>query len=403
VEFLALAVVFNSHVHLGFYNFLAGLVSYLFALGYWLRLRKREGSASGWGAMAALVTLTYFCHPVPLVELWITMTLLWACGAVRERKWRAAEARLAAAVSMPAVALYIHYLLTSPSGTGVPTSWPTLRYSASLLVRLLPLATYTPEEKLVALLFSAIVALATVWAWRTKRMRTTNDYLYVSAALAGLVFVAPTQAAGGTLITPRLVYFPLFLLLVWLASLDWPRRMAPACAAAGIGLALMGLAARWPIYQRYDQRIAGFLNLAADRPASIVDFFQSASNASTADLDAGGTPHLPPGVWGYVAARKRGILLSDYEPTLAYFPFRFRPGVSPWPYVIDPPAGCALQGQLIDEARYRRGSGLQVDAQIMWIDDASRVRESCVRRYAPGIVSVKSADGGRLLWIAGAD
>ena len=50
IEYLGLPVVFNSHVHWGFFNFLLGLVGFLCAFGLWLRLRGRPANiGSRWG------------------------------------------------------------------------------------------------------------------------------------------------------------------------------------------------------------------------------------------------------------------------------------------------------------------------------------------------------------------
>jgi hypothetical protein len=399
VEFLGLAVVFNSHLHWGFYNFLAGLVTFLFALGYWLRIRTRDASLVETASMAALATLVYFSHAVPLIELWLTMGLLWAVAAVRTRSWRSSELRSMVLVSIPPACLYLHYVLTKPRGVTVATVWPTLRYSAAMLVRLFPLSTYTPAERLASLGLAALLAAAIGLAWAMWRPRAgENDALYVSAMLAGLVFIAPTQAAGGTLITPRLVYAPLFLALVWLSSVRWSPTAVAAFVIAGIGLTLAGHVARWPIYERYDARMRSVLALAAGREAGRVDFFQAASANTTVDLDSHGTPHLSAGVWGYVAADQHGLLPSDYEARLGYFPFVYRSGADPQPYAISPPAACSGPGRLIDEHGYRSASGLHLDAQMIWTEDDEPAQEDCVRRYSGHIVSVQQASGGKLFW-----
>ena len=94
----------------------------------------------------------------------------------------------------------------------------------------------------------------------TRRRCARIGLLSTSALLAAVVFVAPMRAIGfEDLITTRLVYFPLFLLLMWLATVKWPLPWAIGFAVAGIGVALIGDVSRWPIDERYDARVTSFL------------------------------------------------------------------------------------------------------------------------------------------------
>jgi hypothetical protein len=399
VEFLGLALVFNQHLHWGFYNFLAGLIAYLFALGYWLRHRERSVPGGSVMAMTALVTLIYFCHPVPLLAFWLTMGFLSLVDAARNRDLQASGLTLGALASIPAVCLYVHYALARPAGPLVPVEWSSLRYAASVLARLYPLATYAAGEKLVALSLSALIACGVAWAWTTGAARSAaNAYLYAAVMLAGLVFVAPAQAAGGTLITPRLVYFPLFLILIWLATVKWPAPVAAGIVAAAVILAGIGHVSRWPIYQRYDDRMHGFLQLAESRERQPVEAFQIAGISVSVDADQTATPYLSGAAWGYVAAEHRNVVL-DYEPRLGYFPFRYRPGADPAAYTLPSPAGCQLSGGgLIDPTRYHEVTGLRIDTQIVWVNADQPESEACTRAYGRPVSAERQNAHGKLLW-----
>lgn len=400
VEFLGLAVVFNSHLHWGFYNFLAGLVAYLFALGYWLRIREQAPAPARAVQMAALVSVLYFCHAVPLIEFWLAAWSLWAIGVMRTRTWRWPEAEQLALASIPAGCLYVHYLVTRPAGLSVPVVWPTLRYAGSTLVKLFPLATYTTTEKLVTFGLSALLAAAIVWAWSTRVAETAaRSYFYVAILLAVVVFAAPTQAAGGTLITSRLVYFPLFILLVWLATVRWPAFCAVAFATAGIVLALTGQFSRWPVYERYDRKMTNFLEMAASRDGRPIEFFKNTGNGITVNLDKGGTPVLSKDAWGYVAASRGSILLSDYEARLDYFPLLYRAGAAPAPSSLLKAAGCPLADGLVDRTRF--GTASSEIAEIVWMDADRPVSkdEACLAAYGKRVAAERPSADGTLLWL----
>jgi hypothetical protein len=346
------------------------------------------------------VGVLYFCHPVPLIEFWLAAGFVWAIGAMRTRTWRWSEAGQLALASIPAACLYVHHLVTRPAGPGVPVEWPTLRYAGSMLVKLFPLVTYTATERLVALALSALLAAAIAWAWSTKVAETAaRSYFYVAALLAAVVFAAPMQAAGGTLVTSRLVYFPLFLLLVWLATVRWPAFCTVGFAVAGILLALTGQFSRWPVYERYDRRMTNFLEMAESRDRRPIEFFKNAGNGVAVNLDGSGTPYLAAGAWGYVAANRGSILLSDYEAGYNYFPFVYRAGVAPASSSLLKAADCPLADGLVDRARF--GPASSEIAEIIWIDAEQPVRENeaCLAVYGKHVAAERASADGTLLWV----
>jgi hypothetical protein len=399
IEFAGLFLVYNQHLHWGFYNFLGGLVAYLFAAGAWLRVRAGDFSMTTGAAMAGLAAIVYFCHPVPLMAFWLTLAFLFAVDAARTRTISRSELQLAAAAALPSLLLYVHYTWAKPPAPAVPWEWSTPRFAASVLVRLYPLATYTAVERLAALALSCGIAAAAVWAYRAGLMRASRPAYAVAAMMfAALVFLAPSQAAGGTLITPRLVYFPLLFALFWLASIPWPKRAATVFASVAIALTVAAHASRWPVYQRYQTRLNVFLNAAAAHGVRPVEMFYVVGHGTTVNLDSTSTPYLPAGVWGYVAADRRNVLL-DYEPSLGYFPFAYRTNADPARFVQWMPAGCYMSsGGLIDAAKYREATGLTVASQIVWLYAGNPRDADCLRTYGRRITRKAEAGAGTLMW-----
>ncbi len=399
LEFLGLFLVFNQHLHWGFYNFLAGLVAFVVALGVWLRVREQDFSTRSAGAMAALVAVIYFCHPVPLVAFWLTLAFLFAVDAVRARTLRAAELQLAVVAAAPSVALYLHYLLTKPPAPSVSWEWSTPRFAASVLLRLYPLATYTAAERFAALALSCCILSTALWAYWSRTSRKSRlTYAATAVLFAGLVFVAPSQGAGGTMITPRLVYFPLLFVLLWFVSMQWPARAANIVIGVAVVLTVIGHVSRWPAYERYETRLNAFFDAAVSRAARRVEMFYVAGPGTTVDLDGHGTPYLSAGVWGYVAADRRNVLL-DYEPSLGYFPFSYKRDVDPGRFVVSMPGGCYMSsGGMIDEEKYHRVTGLAVTSQVVWLYAGQPADEACVRRHAGHATKKYENRQGTLIW-----
>lgn len=404
LEFVGLFLVFNQHFHWGFHNFLAGLVAYVFSVGVWLRTRERGFSMRSAAGLAVLVAVIYFCHPVPLMAFWLTLAFLFVVDAVRTRTVRTAELQLAAVAVAPSLLLYVHYALTKPPAPPVAWEWSTPRFAASVLLRLYPLATYSDLERLAALTLSCGIVTAAAWAfWSGTSRHSRLTYAVTAGLFAALVFVAPSQAAGGTMITPRLVYFPLVFVLLWLVSIPWPARTASVAIGVVVALTLAGHAGRWPAYARYEERLNGFLESADGRPASRVEMFYVVGPGTTVDLDSRSTPYLPAGAWGYVAA-ERGNVLLDYEPSLGYFPFAYKPNADPARFAAPVPRGCQVSsGGLIDEAKYREATGLAVASQVVWIYPDRPGEEACVRDYGRRVAKKREGTHGTLMWFDSED
>jgi hypothetical protein len=404
IEFVGLLLVFNQHLHWGFYNFLAGLVAYLAALGYWLRIRERSASAASAATMAALVAVIYLCHPVPLMAFWATVGFMLAVDVVRMGRMPVEQVRLAAFATAPSLLLYLHFANTKTPGQSMPWEWSSPRLVASMLIRLYPLATYTTVERIAALMISGAVVCAALWAWRSGSIRgAAHIFVWVAGLLAALVFIAPSKAIGGTLVTPRLVYFPLLFVLLWLSSMRWPSRFASGVIAATVVLTVAGHASRWPIYERYERRMVAFLAAAATRDRQPVETFHLVTPRASVNLDSTSTPYLAAGAWGYVAAERQTVLL-DYEARLGYFPFRHRGGADPTRFTLPLPGACrSATAELIDEEGFRRATGLTLDTQIVWVASDDVRSDVCAGGYGRQPSAERRNADGTLLWFDSED
>ena len=237
----------------------------------------------------------------------------------------ASDARLLVLVSLVPAALLVHAALTRPAALVAEPqlAWPTIRYAATLLATLAPLASYTTVDRIVAGSIALIATAGALVVWKGGGAQS-RPLLGAAVVAALVVFAAPSQAAGGTLVTARLVYFPLFLVLVAMTTVAWPAAWSASCIVLALLLSCAGTISRWPIYERYDARMSEFLQLAETLPLPDRLYFAVAGEPTTMTLDDRGTPNLPASAWGYVAARHSQLLASDYEPLLSYFPLVYR-------------------------------------------------------------------------------
>ena len=394
LEYLALPVVFNSHLHWGFLNFLLGLVGFLCAFGLWLRLRGRVADVASAAAMTGVLTAVYFCHPVPLIEFWIASAVLLAFDRARGRDSAAADARLLLLVSAVPAALLLHSVLARPPALVVEPqlAWPTIRYAGMSLVTLAPLASYTTVERIVAGCVALFAAVGAVMVWTNARGTEARALLGAATVAALIVFAAPSQAAGATLVTARLVYFPLFLVLVAMTTVAWPASWTTGFIVLALSLSCISTVSRWPIYERYDARMREFLRLAETLPLPDRLYFAVTGEPTTMTLDDRGTPNLPASAWGYVAARRSQWLASDYEPLLTYFPFVYR--TAPQHHASVPPS-C---GQLSLPALQSSAAGIDPAPIVIWMRLDRPELRAC-SHSAPGVwKEARGEDGALVAW-----
>ena len=229
IEFMIFPLIYNSHFHWGFFNFCYSLALYLFVVGYWLRHRSHMTvrSAACW---SALIVLLYFANPVGFIEALLAVLVLSAWAALTSasdtpsariralaRTWT-----VVAVAFFPTFILYAWYITFRLNRGRDGTQWPTIRYAAANLLTLAPIQTFVPAERLIGIGLSmtvaVVVAVALIRAARSRAGFQDGGYLLLALIAAAIVMISPVTATSGTMITPRLVYFPLFALLFWLST-----------------------------------------------------------------------------------------------------------------------------------------------------------------------------------------
>lgn len=318
LELLIFLFVFNSHLHWGFYNFCLSIALLLWTLGVYLRTQEHLYSGRG-VLLAGLVVSTVLASPVGFGEALICL------GVLELLTYGIKPKRLAelTAICLPAVAIYVWFMLHRLPSPDDTIDWPSVKYAAAQLVMLLPVATWGVQfwlAKAVAIFYVAM----TVVVFRSARPVRWR-FAILSLVTAAVVFVAPASATGGTMITPRLAYMPYFAWTFWMAdNLRAPVRFF-TIAVTSLALILLGVEIRFD--SSYGATVRRFLANVPSLPEHSTLWFQTLAPAHSLLLDAAlHGPALSGGVGGYVAARDRLMLLDNYEAHTNHFPLHFRPG-----------------------------------------------------------------------------
>jgi hypothetical protein len=230
--------VYNSLLHMGFYNFSYSLVMFFFVVGYWLK--HSEGFTRRDLMMLTILSLVlYFCHIVSLVTAYMAIALLtmWLMGCdlahlMRNRQLHLRKLGAALRVRvlvplyalLPALVLVAIFLLqhgTTP-GSALPAAhlWQELYHLTSLI-------SYDEREgwgatALVWLLI-AMVGYLLVSKIAHQRGNRWDGLLLVMAGYSVAYFTAPDEMSGGGGISHRMTLYLFLALMLWCGAQPYHR------------------------------------------------------------------------------------------------------------------------------------------------------------------------------------
>jgi hypothetical protein len=351
---VACPLAFSAQLHWGFYNFLLSTCFFLLALGWWLRHADRAAPATTI-AFAGLSLVTFACSLAGFAQLALWIGVLSICRLASGQRGAARTAAWSAIGLAPALGLSAWFWIAQPPAR---SDFPTWRYAAGNIGRLEVLRAFgTPFEAITASAL-AVVLWGTVLAglalsWRDRRYRGW-PFLVVLAASAAHVFIAPASVVGASLLTPRQVYFVVLAAALWMAAHGARRPgavLACACALAAVAL----VAARWPVYEKYDAAMRRFVDAIAQADFGRARTLLSVPSRRQPRVGPSGRPAvvLSGAAAGYVAALRQLVWLDDYELRTTHFPLRTRH--EPW-----------TDGSL----QFVTAPDTRIDALLTWDGDA---------------------------------
>ena len=391
IAFLSFPLVYSLALHKGLYNFCLSLPLFFYFVGYWLR-RDGRFDARGMAILLALSLLLYFAHVVSLLEAYVTggILALALSGLDEMRRRRGVPAipplrRLILSRAVfpllalaPTLCLVVYFFRRQHGAeeTGVQDPVHMLRE----LLNLSTLISYRMSERhcsrCIMLLF-AVLTLFGLWRICIQKVRTRNDVLlFPLAASLALYFLTPNSAAGGGLISPRLMLYCYFLLILWLACTPYPIWAQRAVQGAAALLCVWMLATYAVRYHQFNVYLRDFAECAPfiEPNSTVLPICLSdrGYGPSGAELSIRHGARLFLHAFDNVAVKRNLVDLSNYEATQGYFPTLFRPDVTPEGRI-----GEFGQG-LLDYPRLTGDRG-RIDYVLIWDvrekDDAQKLGE----------------------------
>lgn len=317
LAWLALPLIYNQLLHLGFYNFCLSVGFCLLSVGTWWRHRDCPDLGLAL-KLNLLLLLCWFSHIVSLVMALASIGVLWLV-TLKSRPLK--RHLLHILILAPQVILPL-WFVQAQGGETIPDETSSRGLWLSLL-SLRVLYRFGREQIWIgiamAVLFLALTALTLAGRLRKEDFREEDGFLLVSLLAVVLYFVSPEGIAGGILMKNRLSLFPWLLLIPGLAPrLGRPGRTAVLAAIGFVTAVQIGLLVHW--YRLLQPEIRELLAAAAPiEPDSRVLPLLFKQNAAVLPVNVLGH------ALGYVDVEKGLVDWGNYEAMTGHFPVRFRP------------------------------------------------------------------------------
>jgi hypothetical protein len=373
----AFPFVYNVTLHLGFYNFVYSLILYFLTLGYWLRHRHHLGVRRT-AVLAALLLVLYFTHPVSLAMAIIAIVLM---AVVVPLAAPPADASCTAPVrvfrgpllptllaSLPVLVLI---LLMASGQAMVTATTQSFAQRVGELLALGSLVSFSHAELGPSVAFAALLDAAAIYLLvqrsRTREWQPLDALLAVAIAYSLLYLLAPDQIMGGSVLLDRLVLYPYFALLLWLAAQRSPRFLVRSLQVGATGVALLLLALHLPRYVRFDGYLEEYRSARElIEPGSTLLPLAFSSHGVGSDgraLSFRARPFLHAA--GHLAAERRIVDFTNHQGRAHHFPVQFRPELNPYAH-ISVAGGIEAEPPGVDFEGYSERTGGRVDYVLVW-------------------------------------
>jgi hypothetical protein len=314
LAWLALPLVYNQLLHMGFYNFCLSLGFGLLALGFWWRHRERPGWRLALG-LNLILLLCWFAHIVSLVMTLAFLGVLWL-ATLRGRSWRR---HLLHPLILAPQALLPLWFVRDQGGEPIPSTTSAQALWKSLL-SLRVLYTFGREQTWIGIALAALFLVLLVLTLVRKRgFQEEDGFLLLSLLSVAIYLLSPEGMAGGILLKQRLSLYPWLLLIPGLAPRFGRPGRTTVVAALGLLTAIqVGLLVHW--YRLIQPEMREFLAAAEPIPPDsrlLPLLFKRKVEVLPVEV----LGHA----LGYPDAEKGLVDWANYEAMTGHFPVRFRP------------------------------------------------------------------------------
>lgn len=386
--FLAFPLIYNYPFHMGFYNFSYSLVLFFFAIGYWMRYNESL-SSKRIVILAILLFLLYFCHIVSLVMAGVGIGIMLTLRAFTEvfshtgygkaerktflKHFRSQVLPVAYAF-LPTVLLAGSFIIKRGLGESAvsKTSWNVTKKLFHLL-SFSSLVSYRSIEMIpsigLAVLFGIVASTILYRRIARRSLESWDVLLVVFLAYVLIYFVAPYGISGGGYLSPRLMLFPFFVLVLWFGAQITrivPKRTVVA-GAVGIGFVFLSLnLMKYSEINSYlDQFFSAESHIESEATLLPLIFSKEGRGSDGKPLSLRISPFLHAS--GLIVAKNPIVDLDNYEADTGYFPMLYRNEINPFVHIgsieADPPR--------VDFLNYPERTGGRVDYVLLWGLDRS--------------------------------
>jgi hypothetical protein len=316
--FLAMPLAFNLLLQMGFYNFMLATALMMIAVAYWWRTSTVDRTTLHPSiALAALLVLSYFAHPVPTAVAILFISV--AAIALRRRM-------LITHVALVPTLLLLAWFAMRPSAEAATWNWngvlmwqPLTRVLLLLTLDLRQIAFGTAMGIVFGVLIVLTIALENIDRQRRRPVVRSRDVFLLLTAIAVILYLAaPLGANGDLMLKARFLLFPYLIILPWLTPRLGRTPLAIILALLASANVLV-IRDGWKRNDRFiAQTIAPLYAAKPHRTMLALVFDRSSPHATVAVLS-----HAV----SYAAAERHLVDLSNYEAATGHFPVAFREGI----------------------------------------------------------------------------
>lgn len=341
-----LLLTYHHVFQMGFYNYSCSLAIMFWTTGYWLKHRQ-DWTAGRMLLLGLGFVLLYFCHPIGLLLSFLMIGSVFLAelsepvfrtkpGLDKAQIWRYfGKNALSLLISaLPALLLFAEYIArkglnASPRSESNHRIWVDFRELSALSI-------ISGMERFWAIGIAILFLLMAIWGIRFKIKTRSWYYKDVFLAVFGITlliyFFQPGGIAGAGVLAIRLQLLPYLMLLFWLATLDFPRRVQSAVLIFSSFVFIAFMCIRMPNHLKASD--------AAEEYSSAVSVIPDGVSVLPLSFDHNGrTPdgkQVSDRIWlfmhagDYIGTQRQVVMLGNYEAATHNFPLIWRPERNPF-------------------------------------------------------------------------
>ncbi|WP_013324073.1 hypothetical protein [Gloeothece verrucosa] len=391
LSFLAFPLIYNWALHKGFYNFSYSLPIFFFVLGYWLKYQNRFTPPKILILTLGIVLL-YFAHLFSLVMAFIALFIatIWLIFSdlYQPSSEKLFDLSLWSRVLLKRLSI-LFYLFFPVLVLSLMFVKKSTAAHASIIwgkglwqvANLLTFGSLTSYDKLEFLFSTAWVILLIVISLNfilnkkddfdaeKRPINVSQQLLAIFGVYLIIYFVAPSETFTSISIKERLVFYPFFILILWLGTKNYNQPMKSHLKAASILITLLFLLSHSLKYFQINKYLEEYIsNSQLIEPNSTVlslSFDNYLEDNQGKKVSARIQPLLHAS--GYLAIEKPLVTLNNFPASTDYFPLMYRSQLNPYKHIsLKQKTDLDQTPPRVDFLTYPQRTGGQIDYVLVW-------------------------------------